>query len=319
VLEAAGRRLAIGFEDYSRPTAANYWGRVKKAYGLAIGRDILGERWARDHADDKKPVLAAALEAAFDINKSTACIGLGHATRDTAAAWLPPGMAYGDRSDADDGETPDIDVAAAELPAFLTEDESGAAGLNGAAALWRAFTEPGYRAPAGARSPACTRPPTISEKHSETPMTDTIQTPASAPLDDVRARNKTILVAALAEAGIHRVIVDYDGSGDSGQIENVGASNIADERMPFPSEARIQLGSESPDRPPSETNLESAIENLAWDCLESSIGWGWENNDGAFGTFVFDVPGGLITLEHSERYSNGRYRRSPQEPVSSME
>jgi ParB family transcriptional regulator, chromosome partitioning protein len=58
VIEAAGRRLGVPFADYWRPTAANYWGRVKKAHGLAIGREILGERWARDHADDKKPVLA---------------------------------------------------------------------------------------------------------------------------------------------------------------------------------------------------------------------------------------------------------------------
>jgi hypothetical protein len=43
VLEAAGRRLAIPFADYWRPTAANYWGRVKKAHGLAIGRE-LGKR-----------------------------------------------------------------------------------------------------------------------------------------------------------------------------------------------------------------------------------------------------------------------------------
>src|SRR5262249_4187766 len=74
VIEAAGRRLGVGFEDYWRPTAANYWGRVKKAHGLAIGREILGERWARDHADDKKPVLAAVLETAFDPRKSSTCI-----------------------------------------------------------------------------------------------------------------------------------------------------------------------------------------------------------------------------------------------------
>ena len=30
--------LAIPFADYWRPTAANYWGRVKKAHGLAIGQ-----------------------------------------------------------------------------------------------------------------------------------------------------------------------------------------------------------------------------------------------------------------------------------------
>jgi ParB family transcriptional regulator, chromosome partitioning protein len=150
VIESAGRRLAIPFADYWRPTAANYWGRVKKAHGLAIGREILGDRWARDHADDKKPVLAAALETAFDPVRSSACIGLGRAARDTAAAWLPPGMAYagGDGGSADplpdaaaciDGDashdqTAGVDVEAVDLPAFLTEDEARAGALNGAAA-----------------------------------------------------------------------------------------------------------------------------------------------------------------------------------------
>ena len=101
IIEAAGRRLAVGFEDYWRPTAANYWGRAKKAHGLAIGRELLGDRWARDHADDKKPVLAAALETAFDIQLNTACIGLEQAARDSAAAWLPPGMAFTGRDEAD--------------------------------------------------------------------------------------------------------------------------------------------------------------------------------------------------------------------------
>ena len=144
VIEAAGSRLAIPFADYWRPTLANYWGRVKKAHGLAIGREILGDRWARDHADDKKPVLAAALETAFDPAKSTACIGLGQAARDTAAAWLPPGMAYGeaaadpaqdgaDHTGLDDGndETGDAATASADLPAFLTDDRPDGVALNG--------------------------------------------------------------------------------------------------------------------------------------------------------------------------------------------
>ena len=139
VIEAAGRRLAIPFADYWRPTAANYWSRVKKAHGLAIGREVLGDRWARDHAGDKKPELAAALETAFDPAKSTACLGLDRAASDAAAGWLPPGMAYADAiesgsadSDVDetaplagdaDAEPSEIDLQAAELPAFLTEDE----------------------------------------------------------------------------------------------------------------------------------------------------------------------------------------------------
>ena len=132
-IEAAGRRLAVPFADLWRPTAANYWGRVKKAHGLGIGKDILGDRWARDHAEDKKPVLAAALETAFDPAKNTACIGLDQEARNDAAAWLPPGMAYGDCIDADDGEAGYADPAAADLPAFLTADEPHAGTLNGAA------------------------------------------------------------------------------------------------------------------------------------------------------------------------------------------
>jgi ParB family chromosome partitioning protein len=152
VTECAGRRLGIPFADYWRPTAANYWGRVKKAHGLAIGRDMLGDRWARDHADDKKPALAAALETAFDPAKSTACIGLEQAARDSAAAWMPPGIAYAEAAgdgasdpelldaadqidgDADDGEAGEIDISSDDLPAFLTEDESAGAALNGASA-----------------------------------------------------------------------------------------------------------------------------------------------------------------------------------------
>ena len=150
VIESAGRRLAIPFADYWRPTAANYWGRVKKAHGLAIGKEILGDRWARDHAGDKKPALAAALETAFDPAKSTACIGLPQAARDIAATWLPPGIAYGDHEASADPQ-PDaaadidgvdngaldadaIDIASTDLPAFLTDDETAGVALNGAAA-----------------------------------------------------------------------------------------------------------------------------------------------------------------------------------------
>jgi ParB family chromosome partitioning protein len=147
VIECAGRRLNVGFEDYWRPTTANYWGRVKKAHGLAIGREILGDRWARDHADDKKPALAAALETAFDIQVNSACIGLDQAPRESAAAWLPPGIAYGDAAMSsdpvhdgasliavDDDEAGESDSASSDLPAFLTDDEPAGPALNGASA-----------------------------------------------------------------------------------------------------------------------------------------------------------------------------------------
>lgn len=118
--------------------------RSKKAHALATGREILGERWARDHADDKKPVLAAALKVAFDIQKNHACIALDQAARDSAAAWLPPGMRYSDTGSSNNTGSTDNGTAAvtdaeadadasADLPAFLTDDQHAHA-LNGAAA-----------------------------------------------------------------------------------------------------------------------------------------------------------------------------------------
>ena len=68
--------------------------------------------------------------------KSSACIGLGQAARDSAAAWLPPGMAYIANTEkdvsadpgqdttirVDDGADSEIEAPSADLPDFLTED-----------------------------------------------------------------------------------------------------------------------------------------------------------------------------------------------------
>lgn len=133
-------------------------------------------------------------------------------------------------------------------------------------------------------------------------MTETTETTIPEPGNDVRAGNKSIVFAALAEAGIHRVTVDYDGSGDSGQIENVEAWDAANERMPFPSGVMVQLVSDSPDHLLPNQNLEAAVESIAWDYL-SDLYYGWEDNDGAFGTFVFEVSACTVALEHNERYT----------------
>ena len=133
-------------------------------------------------------------------------------------------------------------------------------------------------------------------------MTDTTNTSSAAPAEDIRARNNQILFAALAEAGIHRVTVEYDGSGDSGQIDTIETWNADNDRMPLPLEPRIQFASENPGSLPAEYNLDAAIETIAWDYLYD-LHCGWENNDGAYGTFVFDVPARTLTLEHNERYT----------------
>lgn len=164
VIESAIGRLGIPFADFWRPTAANYWGRAKKAHGLSIAEAVLGPRWAHDHADDKKAILAAALEQAFDPAGNAAPIALDQAARDAAAAWLPPGIAAGDTTgQSGDGdaepdadldpeeeavrdcprvppkrepwrELAEVDAPSADLPAFLTGEEPAPAELDAALA-----------------------------------------------------------------------------------------------------------------------------------------------------------------------------------------
>ena len=86
-------------------------------------------------------------------------------------------------------------------------------------------------------------------------MTDVIETPSEAPADEARDRNKAAVFAALAAAAIHRVTVEYDGSGDSGQIEDVAAWNVGNERVPLPSDTKIKLASDNPDHPLTEQTL----------------------------------------------------------------
>jgi hypothetical protein len=76
-------------------------------------------------------------------------------------------------------------------------------------------------------------------------------------------------------------------------------------RFPLPSSRKLQLAFGNPDDPLTEISLEAAIEDLAWDYLTETH-TGWEDNDGAFGTFVFDVPDRTITLKHDERFTDYR-------------
>ena len=68
-----------------------------------------------------------------------------------------------------------------------------------------------------------------------------------------------------------------------------GAETPAPEREPAP-------------EPPIPAAPQAAIETVAWDYLYD-LHCGGENNDGAYGTFVFDVPARTLTLEHNERYT----------------
>lgn len=118
----------------------------------------------------------------------------------------------------------------------------------------------------------------------------------------LRPANKSAVFAALASAGIASVTIPFDGYGDSGQIENIEARDRANGTVRLPdatiSIVTIVWGQHEPEA--RTMTVSEAIEHLVYDALSETHG-GWENNEGAYGEFIFDVAAGEIRLDYNER------------------
>ena len=86
----------------SRSTSASRSGRAPPT-------TVLGGQWAKNHAGEKKAVLADTLEANFVGNRTP---GVTAEQAATAARWLPDGMAY-----PVNHEVAEVPVIENELPA----------------------------------------------------------------------------------------------------------------------------------------------------------------------------------------------------------
>jgi hypothetical protein len=117
----------------------------------------------------------------------------------------------------------------------------------------------------------------------------------------VNAINKSAVFDALTTAGIAIVNVTFDGEGDSGQIDNITADDAAAIPQIHIELQRTVWGSGKLDS--IQNTLHDAIETLCYDYLSQEQG-GWENNDGAFGEFIFHVAERRIELEFNSRFSD---------------
>src|SRR3954453_1697142 len=86
------------------------------------------------------------------------------------------------------------------------------------------------------------------------------------------ALNKTVLFDALSGAGITSVHAEFDGSGDSGQINDVTAC-AGDQTAEFPCVAILlhdtQWGKQ--ELATKKINLREAVEDLCYGCLDRRI------------------------------------------------
>ena len=128
--------------------------------------------------------------------------------------------------------------------------------------------------------------------------------------DELLPANKTALFDALAAAGIEIVTVTFDGYGDSGQIETIEAKT-GDAIIDLPL-GEIEIASPVCGRCDIERRsqpIREAIETLAYAFLSQTHG-GWEDSDGAYGDFTFDVAERTITLDYNERHMESDYSQN---------
>jgi len=115
--------------------------------------------------------------------------------------------------------------------------------------------------------------------------------------------NKAVVFDALAVAGILHVFVEFDGAGDSGQIEGVLA-HTDDKPLDLPM-TTVNLHNapwNGTKLTVEQTSLREAVQDLCYGYLEQTHA-GWENNDGAYGEFTMDVAERRITLDFNGRYT----------------
>ena len=115
---------------------------------------------------------------------------------------------------------------------------------------------------------------------------------------------KDAVFDALARTRVASVTVTFDGSCDDGQIESVVAHDAQANAIALPADLAAVTaplwdgsGIETSTMP-----LAEAIEALAYAFLERAHS-GWENDDGAYGEFTFDVASRTASLEYNERYT----------------
>ena len=102
-------------------------------------------------------------------------------------------------------------------------------------------------------------------------------------------QEKTTLLTQLNLLGAKKVRVEFQGGGDSGQVEYVGYQDKNDEWNTIPDEitswTKQTYGSQEPQQ--ERISLDEVLEDLCYRALDET-GLDWYNNDGGQGNLTID-------------------------------
>jgi hypothetical protein len=112
---------------------------------------------------------------------------------------------------------------------------------------------------------------------------------------------KALLCEALKARRIATVSIEYDGEGDSGQVNDIQAFDR--KRQPISLDQPVTLAIHKPEEPTTYDTLYEALDDFAWTILEIYHG-GFVNNDGGFGTIAIDANTAKVTIDHNDRITD---------------
>lgn len=131
--------------------------------------------------------------------------------------------------------------------------------------------------------------------------------------NNLPAESKNAIADAIHRLGIAKIEVNFDGCGDSGQIEDMTVFNEAGDEIEITLESigvgKVEFvrgyqydrnGKEIPIKDVREANFADLLEEICYNLLAQRHG-GWEINEGSFGTFTFDFTNQKINLTFNER------------------
>ena len=126
--------------------------------------------------------------------------------------------------------------------------------------------------------------------------------------DELWPNNKAALFAALAAAAVHTVVVAFDGSGDSGQIESVTGFDAANRVIDLPSDVIGQQAAvfDSAEVQVTASSVADAIESMAYEALSKRHG-GWEIDEGSYGDITFTVVDQTIAVDLQARFTDSTH------------
>jgi hypothetical protein len=146
------------------------------------------------------------------------------------------------------------------------------------------------------------------------------------------------ILAKLKDLGVNRVVVEYNGSGDSGDIHGISAFGKSKKPKAKAKAAQDEDHAPIKSTPASEVDIKNemievmveegvwdrasqkvnetaelksiklydAVERLACATLERN-GIDWYNNEGGFGNIIIDIKTGKIKTEHNARIESSEY------------